>query len=162
MIRADVLFDFDRLNALAEFYAAYPDLALDTVRDAFHRSVRAPFLDELRTTPPPAKHPFAFATPKSRRWYFYAIHAGLIRTSGGRYQRTGALAAGWRVDITLGDDAVVLSAANPVRSQKWVTGKRQVPGHRNTGWPLAKSTIDFWRDASAEVAENALTALLRS
>lgn len=150
MINADTIVDFAAVDHLLAFMEAYPNLAEDTIKDTFRLEIERPFLDELRFYPREAVHPFQFGSEKSRRFYFAQLRAGKIQTRGGRYVRTGTLAAGWRVDVITGDGTVVLSARNPVKYTPFVTGKRQIIGHEITGWPKHKSTIDFWREAAQE------------
>jgi len=115
-------------------------------------------LDDLRYYPPPAKHPFDFATPKSKRFYFWAVGTGQIPTSGGRYKRTGGLGEGWRIRIGKRKGAYEFVIENVAKNfqgkpfAKYVVGsfdvrrgpKYQVPGHRNTGWPLVAPTVSIW------------------
>lgn len=98
-----------------------------------------------------ARHPFEFATPKSRRWYFAAVSGKIpgvtIPTDGKRYLRTGQLSRGWSVYVQQRGERVDVVVDNPARAAVYVGGsmsltnpsraaQRQVPGHRNTGWQL--------------------------
>lgn len=150
MIRADLILDLTGIDTLDAFLDAYPTFALEVVRDSFNQEIKPGLLAELRYQPGPAKLPFQFATPKSKRYYFFAVRKGLIKTSSGRYTRTGKLVQGWDTTVSISDNAVVMSVTNPAKAVRYVTGSRQVPGHRNTGWPLHRTTIDFWRDAAEE------------
>ncbi len=162
MIRAYVLYDARKLETLSAFLEAYPELALETVQDVFDQRIKPHLLSELRHTPGPAKHPFAFATEKSRRWYFHAVRSGLIPTDGERYLRTGKTMQAWEVGVTISDDAVALSAKNPKRHIKWLTGNRQVPGHRVTGWPPHDETLIYWAGVAKEETGQALRSLIGS
>lgn len=160
MIRATPLFDTREIENLIAFLDAYPELATEAVSDALKREVIPPLLSELRHVPGPSKHPWAFATAKSRRWWFYAVRAGLVPTDGERYVRSGKLMAAWKVRISVDDDTVVLSAENKNKAIRYVTGDRQVRGHKNTGWPKHGPTIDFWAEAGREVGMKALDRLV--
>ena len=111
----------------------------------------------LAQEPPPAKHPFQFATAKSRRWYFAAVRGKIpgvtINTDGTRYVRTGGLSAAWDVRVDEDRRGVTIVVDNPTRAAVYVGGsmsltnpsraaRRQVPGHRNTGWPLWVSVLN--------------------
>jgi len=77
--------------------------------------------------PGPTKHPFAFATPKSRRWFFANVPAP--------YMRTRFLAESWDVNLYLeDDDGFSIQMDNDAPYAQYVYGPRQVPGHRVTGW----------------------------
>lgn len=84
--------------------------------------------------PPPAIHPFVFATARSRRWYFANVRAGNIPTDGRGYVRSGALGQAWRVLVDRRQNEGFLTVKNVASSAIYVFGNRQVPGHRNTGW----------------------------
>jgi len=81
-----------------------------------------------------AKHPFAFATPKSRRYYFYLVSTGQIRTDGYGYVRNGGFARSWGHQVEQSGDDYTISIGSSFNAAKWIVGDRQVPGHRNTGW----------------------------
>lgn len=152
--RVDVLFENDEIENLAAFCDAYPDLALETARDTFNAQVKPALLDELRHYPGPVKYPFQFGSDRSRRYYF-ATHTP-------PYQRTGALAAGWRADVVMSDNAVAMSVGNPVKATPFVVGRYQQPGHSRTGWPLFAPTVNFWRTAAIEVIVKALDKLINN
>lgn len=150
--RVDVLFENHEIENLADFCDVYPDLALETARDTFNREVKPALLNELRHYPGPVRYPFQFGSDRSRRYYF-ATHTP-------PYVRTGQLAAGWRADVVMSDNAVAMSVSNPVKATPYVVGRYQVAGHRNTGWPLFAPTVNFWRTAAVEVIMRALNRLV--
>ena len=160
MINSSVIRETRGSDTLNSFLEAFPGYAEQEIGGAFDSHIKPFFLDELRYYPRPAVHPFAFATAKSRRWYFWAVRTGKIKTVGGRYQRTGALASGWQVNVFFSDGAVGMSVSNKRKEVKYVTGKRQVPGHANTGWPKHEATIDFWRKASIDVVDQTIAKLI--
>lgn len=160
MIRVDELTRVAALDNLEAFLDAYPELALETLRDGFNAHIKPDLLHELRYYPGEVVHPFQFATPKSRRWYFFAVHTGLIKTDGRAYIRTGQFAQGWDTDVTIGDGSIVMSVTQTLRATRFITGNRQVPGHRRTGWQLHAPTIAFWREAAQEQAVEDLNKLV--
>jgi hypothetical protein len=155
-IRSDIIVEGNALPNYIAFVEAYPGLALETARDAFNREVKPPLLSELKHYPGAVVYPFQFATERSRKAFFATN--GFGRGLGAK--RTGKLAEAWKVDISLSDNAVVMSARNTAPYQRYVTGKRQVPGHATTGWPLASETIAFWSKAAIEVVTRALDKLI--
>ena len=160
MIRSDVVENLASIDNAIAFYSVYPSLARETVVDIFNAKIKRPFTSELRYTPGKSKHPFVFATAKSRRKYFAMIRSGEIPTDGKRYLRTGKTMKKWSVDIGIFDNDIIISAKNTARHIKWLTGNRQVPGHKNTGWPLHKPTIDYWRDVTREEVVGGLHKLI--
>lgn len=160
MINSSVIRETKGSDTLNAHLQAFPGLAKREITNAFDNQIKPFFLDELRYYPRPAVLPFQFATPKSRRWYFWAVRTGRIKTSNGRYQRSGALGAGWQVSLFFSDSAVGMAVRNPRKEVKYVTGKRQVPGHANTGWPKHEETILFWQGAAVEVVDETIARLI--
>ena len=159
MINSSVIRETRGSDTLNAFLEAFPGYLQEEISDAFNSQIKPFFLDELRYYPRPAVLPFQFATAKSKRWYFWAVRTGKIKTSNGRYQRTGDLGRAWKVDIFFGDGAVGMSVANKRKEVKWVTGKRQVPGHALI-WPKHEQTIDFWRKAALDVGDATIAKLI--
>lgn len=80
------------------------------------------------------------ADARARRWWFWAIGSGKIKTAGGRYVRTGKLNKQWTLTVRKNR----LSLENTSERAKWVysfaktpraRGGRPNPGHIRTGWP---------------------------
>jgi hypothetical protein len=98
-----------------------------SVRPALQQTVT-----KLLGVAPGAVHiPFEFASDQSRRFYF-AKFKGRIP-----YQRTGAILAGWIVEIPRSGEKSYLVVYNKVPASNYVYGtplQRQTPGHRATGW----------------------------
>jgi hypothetical protein len=161
MIRAELIAEFREFDNLELFIEAFGDLWLETVTDSWNREIYPELIADLRYVPSRrAVHPFEFATPKSKRWYMWAVATGKIKTDGYGYVRTGKLVKGWSAKITIQDNAVVTSVRNPNKVIKWVTGNRQVPGHTVTGWLPHKDTIDFYRDESKRMVRRVTHNLL--
>jgi hypothetical protein len=151
-IQVSVLFENREIDNLIDFCEVYPDLALETARDTFNAQVKPALLSELQHYPGPVRYPFEFKSDRSRRYYF-ATHTP-------PYQRTGALAAGWKADVLMSDNAVALSVSNPIKYLPFVIGRFQQPGHARTGWPLFAPTVSFWKIAAVEVIMKALNRLV--
>lgn len=121
-----------------------------------------------------AKHPFEFATAKSRRYYFWMISQGMVNTDGTRYIRTNKLAKSWKFEVITNKRGVGFIVKTNAKMARYVGGtmaiskpslaqQSQVAGHRRTGWqtwvsrlnPLLDSVQgDFetlWRERVREV-----------
>ena len=97
--------------------------------------VRKAVQEQLAPYPGPVKYPFAFSTPKSRRFYFWKFK-GYIP-----YSRKGDIQRAWVVTIDRRQSSGQVSILNtdPGAGRVYGPGNplanyRQVPGHRNTGW----------------------------
>lgn len=131
LIRAEVIYDYAKNKRVQKFIRELPKQFPKAVEKRLNKEIVTPLKRELQTEPRPAVLPFAFATEKSRRWYFANKVKG---KRGGRYVRTHKFSRGWVARIVISDNAVALSINNPEKATKYITGKRQVPGHRITGW----------------------------
>jgi len=135
MFSATVVVDTDVLDALRETARqaprAYQAFVNGTVRRAALQEVRA----RLAEYPGPVKHPFEFATAKSRRYYFW------LRKGKGPYRRTGHLLESWTIEVQASVTDGFITAVNTASYAQWVIGDRQVPGHRNTGWYRASDEL---------------------
>lgn len=145
MIRADLIIDYKAFNSLKTFVQQYPNLVNKEVRAKFYGEIAQPMLEDFQTYPGPAKHPFEWsenpaANARARRWFFAHYPKG--------YRRTGKLAAGYTVGVSESDDALAIFVRNPSKTLKWVKGKRQVPGHRRTGWRQDDEIYSHWRDVT--------------
>lgn len=153
LVRSDIVFEYEKTSQVNDFVEAYPDMLQVAAENRFNRNVRPHMLSELGHEPPPAKLPWPFVSEKSRRWYFAnkvpKPEKGQKRVPG-RYKRTHKLANGWTIRIIHNDNAIAISTANKTNYEIWTTGKRQQPGHQQTGWMLSKKTIDFWVVAARE------------
>src|SRR5689334_19386307 len=151
MIRTEIVADLKPLYDLQLFIQAFPGLFEESVFDAYNREIKPFLLNELQYEPGPAKMPFDFETEKSRRYYFWLISQGKIKTANGHYVRSHALSRGWKVGLSIDPDLIVISAENKKKYERYVTGPRQVRGHAATGWVKRQQTIDFWTDAASEI-----------
>lgn len=120
-----------RRNAPARAQAKLAQTMERAIRPAVERQAQ----DLLGREPGPVVRPFAFATARSRRWYFWAFKGRLP------YRRTGQLGKGWRVAFDRRLSSGQLRIYNLARAAGYVYGPgndlasfRQVPGHARTGW----------------------------
>lgn len=162
MIRTEILYDARPIELARQFIEAFPDVLQDEVIAAFNRDIRPFLLAELQHEPPAAKMPFDFETEKSRRYYFWLVSQGKVKTANGHYVRSHKLSRGWRVGISADEDLIVMSAENRVKHERWVTGPRQIRGHAATGWVQRQKTIAFWTEAAAESTMKVADKLLNN
>lgn len=133
MLRIQTVLDDSALKALREAILSSPRDFYSVVNRTILPQAQARLTKALNTAPGPVSRPFAFATAKSRAYYF-ATHEG-------PYRRTGAVLQ-WRVILkAFTGQTVELTFENPVPYAQYVFGPRQVPGHRNTGWPNADKEL---------------------
>lgn len=144
MVNFSASVNTNRIDKLVKEITALPKSIAQDVLDVASEYEKA-VQRELGTVPNPAKHPFAFATEKSKRYYFWAIKQGLISTNGSRYVRRGKAPYGWRIDVDeVSQGNSVIRISNTWDKSKFVYGTlsptrpdTRVQGHRKTGWELA-------------------------
>lgn len=142
MFTAGVAIDtawLDQIRAAAE--------ALPEVMARYARRDLRPFVSQavdrtLRREPGPVVYPFQFhedpqVDAKMRRAYFATDGFG----HGIPYRRTRRYVHSWhvRADYTDTLSGITLTSDSPV--SEFVGGRRQLPGHRRTGWPNAIEVI---------------------
>lgn len=112
------------------------------------------------------------ATPKQRRYYWWAVRTGKIKAGpGGKYIRTHQLSGGWRVeiDLTFGkQQRMTLRTRNNREYHIFVVGKvtlgqsrwstrdaikPQQPFHRYTGWMPAYPIIQKYYGLAKEYVD---------
>lgn len=135
MIRSEIVSDYEAqlktasafvVNFVADFQAALVADLQTTV---------APTLLTALQVEPPQQETYVFSTPKSRRYYMWAVHAGIIKTDGKNYVRNHGLSQGYKVTVFNQDGTVVMSVRNPAnKAYRWVKSKQQTIGHRINGW----------------------------
>jgi len=122
----------DVLQAQRETVKTAPGKMGDYMVNVVKPEVQSLVQAELAPYPGEAVHPFAFATAKSRRWYFAnRVPKG---SKQGRYPRTGDLAQEWVVEVDRRRNEGFMSVRNTDPAAIYVFGARQVPGHARTGW----------------------------
>jgi hypothetical protein len=163
-----------------------PDIAFDVLRDIrskvrairepVREALKGPITDEVRAfvdeyiAPYPAAdpiHPFQFATPRSRAWYFAAMRLGFFTTqqwddAGGQWQRTYTLHDAWQVETNMSANEGFISIKNEAVDEKGdtypkaVLGPDAVPGHAEIWDADPGVRLD---ELSAMVEEQLLDAL---
>lgn len=162
-IRVDPVLETRAIANFDAFLDAFPELATETVEDAWRKEIEPEFTSEVQWYPGPSQNslnsgaPFVWsldpaANARARRWWFANFPNGR--------ERTGKLAESYQVAITQGDGIIAISVRNTAPYHQWVKGRRQIPGHLRTGWPLDKEIMDFWAEASREVIIDAVIGLV--
>lgn len=85
----------------------------------------------LGVDPGRVKYPFEFSSDRSRRYYFSKFKGRIP------YSRSGAILAGWIVEIPRSGEKSYIVVYNKAPESKYVYGtpfQRQVPGHKATGY----------------------------
>lgn len=137
MYKTDVIIDTDVLDAVKEIPRRV-DPALADYVDREIRPALEHFIDvRVSRYPGPVKHPFVFATARSRRAFFASNGFG----RGIPTKRTGQLKKSWRLRIDRRQNEGYITLTNVASYAGYIYGSgnvlasyRQVPGHRNTGW----------------------------
>lgn len=129
MIRMRYTGDESELLAMREAALSSPQRLNAIVNQRIIPAAQKQVDARLNKAPGKVKYPFEFATAKSRRWYF----ANRMPP----YRRTGQ-SLQWRLRLMVIDGQTFrIVSQEPHAAAKYVFGPRQVPGHRNTGWPDA-------------------------
>lgn len=143
---------FNIQNIVQSVANKIPDIARRAVE-----SQRDSLIRDISKYPAPAVHPFAFATAKSRRWYFAQLREGKIRTDGTRYVRSGGYAKSWQIIYRSEGATFYATLFTAFDAARFIGGtlqqdasaaaRRIVPGHKNTGWmqtsPIAWRYVDL-------------------
>lgn len=130
MIRPTIRLRANNTERFLKRVAASADRVLDTVETTFRTDVQPELFAALQQTPGAVKYPFQFATEKSRRYYFASNNSG----KGIPSTRTGAIVKGYRVIVERSTGRIRIRVVNTAAGYPFVKGRRQVAGHRNTGW----------------------------
>jgi len=120
-------------NSLRKMASEYKRETDDTVKD-FAKDQRA----KLKSFPYPTPRRIAqpFKTDKSRRWFFWALHTGLIQVP---YVRTGVLASSWRAEQSGWAD---WSVANSAPYASLVIGRDEQSEYHKNHWWVAQDIIE--------------------
>lgn len=152
-----------RLTQAPDIFAAFRGLDKKAkqrfrtyLRTDVKSEVQRDVVDLMAPYPAGVKHPFKFATAKSRRAFFATNGFG----RGIPTTRSNQLHDSWDTQITDRHNGSLIRVVNLKPYSKYVYAPRQVPGHRNTGWggdfntaiPLVTEhaevlTIDAWAKA---------------
>ena len=187
-IRASIRADLHALDGL-EAYLANTERATNQIMKGVVDKNGNKYLKKIRRKGGPgrSKHGASSgawstnsaADDRARRWWFWAVGSGKIRTAGGRYIRTGGLQKRWvlvvrknRASLENSDPRAkyVFTFAQRPRAR----GGRPNPGHIRTGWPqdqrrkalaaldALKSDVSFafGRSVAASVANGQFTIVI--
>lgn len=132
----EAIFDYSGIEEINKDIADLQDTFKESMLDTAIE-IEQIFIPRLSAYPATrAKHPFQFATPKSRRKYFAMIANGEVRTDGYGYVRNGGYGRSWRVEASENDSEFTIEVFSTFPASIFVGGNRQVQGHKNTGWIL--------------------------
>ncbi len=137
MFSAEVALDTAWLDLIRAAAEVLPEVVNRYVR----RDIR-PFVSQwvdktLRREPGPVAYPFLWASEKQRRAFFATDGFG----QGIPYRRRRRYIHSWHVegDYTDTFSGIAVTSDSPVA--EFVGGRRQQPGHVQTGWPNAVEVI---------------------
>lgn len=117
-------------------------------RLASFQNLRAPMADSLnklwgdvaKYPQPPEPGSFkGFVGDKQRRYFFYALHAGLIQVP---YRRTGTLGRRWTMQITQASDSITGILGNNTIYGPWVQDKTQQAEIHRGRWQTAQDALE--------------------
>lgn len=132
MYYASLAIPHDVLLAQRETVKTAPGKMGDFIATVVMPEVQSLVQARLAPYPSEAVLPFAFATAKSRRWYFAnRVPRG---SKKGRYQRSGDLAQEWITEVDRRRNEGFMTVRNTDPAAIYIFGNRQVPGHARTGW----------------------------
>lgn len=147
--------DRDLLAAAAELFERAPAVTRRAVDQAANR-VGEQTLARLRREPGPVRRPIQWASERQRRAFFASNGFG----RGIPTRRTQRLVNAWRlVVIYTPDQLTEVGFENDTPYRPYVTGRRQQPFHRITGWQSEESVF---LDAAIAMTDAVETALIRS
>lgn len=146
MYEASLFVDHDVFKAVRETAQRAPGL-MNTAFKLEVRRFRPVLLEKLQFEPEQPEHPFIWsfdpaAQARARRWWFWAVKAGVVPTENGRYKRSGRRIAGWKLITDYTDEGGVLRVENKEPGVEYVYGERQVPSHSASGWPYAELVLE--------------------
>lgn len=143
MLRVDVNAElaYDLIDALSEAASRAPGILNTLIKRRVTRSKSA-ILAKLHTAPEAVPDlPFIWSydpakQARARRWYF----ANMVPkgSTGGRYQRTGALERAWKIAVRVTPEGGAVEVSNASPGAIYVVGDYQVPSHYLTGWPTVE------------------------
>ncbi len=119
------------LLAVQQAALALPDAVDRFVKREVVGYVRAEVTKQLKREPGPVVYPIEWASPKQRRWFWWAVGEGLIDVP---YQRTQHYIRGWHVRGDYRQGLGGITVTNDWDYAEFVGGARQQPFHKNTGW----------------------------
>lgn len=153
MLGIDITFKATPLPELEAFYDQIQG-TLKRIGDEVVAYNRPDILADMSKYPRQAVHPFQFATAKSRRYYFYLVRSGKVRTDGKRYVRNGGYGKSWQVLSDYSGGVYRVAIVSDFKAARYVGGtlvrnlqqarQSQVAGHSRTGWQLSAKVAQKW------------------
>jgi hypothetical protein len=145
----DVVVEHDLLANIHQAAERLPKVFGRAVRQSVVPGARKAIRDSLGKPPGKVHHPIQWTNDRQRR----KVMGFVLRDAQGHfkpYQRTGALVAGWDVEIDEEGGFTRLTARNPSKIMPFVQGNRQQRFHRNTGW---QNVADVLQVVSLDIAD---------
>lgn len=147
MIRADIRVDTDVLDAIRETAQDAPQ----RMSRAYSRAVsglRTQLLNDLQQEPGPPQYPITTRmTPRQRRAFWATNGFG----RGIPTQRSGALAAGYDVELLERDNGGLLQITNDAPYAPFVVGELQQGFHADTGWQPVDVVAARYEEVATDV-----------
>lgn len=158
--RVNVKIDTTALDNINAFVQNSEQVVRD-VADVVRERNKGTVLRVMGEYPRNAIHPFEFESERSRRYYFWMVNNGKVRTDGKRYIRNGKLGKSWKFDVITSKSGVALVIKTDAKMARYVGGtmalsspsvarRAQVSGHRRTGWQAWVDRIDPLADSIQE------------
>lgn len=150
MIDINMKLPTDVTDALREELHKAPALVKGGIQRLANQS-RQRTLNRLIEEPGAVKRPIRWKSEKQRKAFFATDGFG----RGIPTKRTGALQAGWEVEINLTDEGGEISLGNTTSYARFVQGDDAQPFHLDTGWsqaaPIATEEFDILEDNMVEL-----------
>ena len=103
--------------------------------------------EAMAAGPGPVSSPFAFATPRSQRYWFVLVSTGQVETDGEHYIRSSDIETSFKVEATGDASGSLFKVFNKHPKSRFVVSPWAVAGHQNTGWSkLTYTAIGIARD----------------
>lgn len=144
MIKVKVIVDLDILDAIAEAVQKSPTL-MKTAYDKATRRLRSRIVTALSTEPGPPNYPIRWKSEKQRRY----VMAKLKEEGNLPYQRTHALAEGWKAEVAQDGEGGIMTVSNKSPIARYVQGDDAQPFHLDR-WTQVGNVIS---DARVEAEE---------
>jgi hypothetical protein len=151
VIRVTQQSEFVGYDDLVDWFTNLDDIAYDEFTDVVNE-VEPIMLDELRLQVGKPKYPIRWKTKRQKAAFFATDGFG----GGIPTKRTGKVQASWQVKVERDLGAFSVIVENITDYAKFVYGslaksgnaaKRfQQPFHKDTGYPLATETVQYWLD----------------
>lgn len=111
------------------------------------RGVQRQLLEALQEEPGRPKYPIRWASEKQRRF----VMALLRRRGTLPYKRSGRFVRAWKVELVAEGFDGQLVVSNDSGIEQFITGVRQQPFHKDTGWYKSADVIETYRKKADDV-----------